>query len=104
MHRQRMPLCNGIGRDLEQVVKLGRGAFFSKDCEDMEQTMLLVKQGELGWSVSFKGWTLLSKASKVEAIDAANAHAHDRYAVTGQPIGVFLRMACGDEILVGQHG
>src|SRR3546814_20102644 len=37
MHRQRMPLSNGIGRDLEQVVKLGRGAFPSQGTGNAKQ-------------------------------------------------------------------
>src|SRR3546814_14743168 len=37
MHRQRMPLSNGIGRDLEKVVKLGRGAFPSQGTGNAKQ-------------------------------------------------------------------
>lgn len=66
--------------------------------------MLLVEHLPDGWAISFSGLPLGRKDTQREAIEAASAHAQDRYAVTGQPIGVFVRMACGDEVLVGQHG
>src|SRR3546814_5450824 len=43
MHRQRMPLSNGIGRDLEQVVKLGRGAFPSRSEEHTSELQSLMR-------------------------------------------------------------
>jgi len=70
----------------------------------MERTMLLVEQYDRGWAVSFKGLPLVTKITKAEAIEVANEHAFDRYSCTGHPIGVFVRMECGDEVLVGQHG
>jgi hypothetical protein len=70
----------------------------------MERTMLSVEQYDRGWAVSFKGLPLVTRITKAEAIEVANEHAYDRYSVTGQPVGVFVRMECGDEVLVGQHG
>jgi len=65
--------------------------------------MLLVEQYERGWAVSFKGLPLVPKITKAEAIEVANEHAFDRYIVHRTPIGVFVRMECGDEVLMGQH-
>ena len=70
----------------------------------MERTMLLVEKFDRGWIVSFKGLPLVTAGTKPEAIEVANDHALDRYFATGHPVGVFVRMECGDEVLVGQHG
>src|SRR3546814_16110578 len=48
MHRQRMPLSNGIGRDLEQVVKLGRGAFPSQGTGNAKQDDPRSTRGKIG--------------------------------------------------------
>lgn len=66
--------------------------------------MLLIQPASDGWVFSYKGLPLGHTDTKREAIEAANAHAHDRYSVTGQPMGIFVRMECGDMVLVGRHG
>lgn len=103
VHRQRMPLSNGTGRDLEQVVKLGRGAFHLQ-VPAMQSRMILVQPAEQGWSVTFRGLPLSNLPTRSQAVESATGHAGDRFAITGEPIGVVLRLACGSEVLIVQHG
>ena len=102
MHRQRMPLSKESGRDLEQVVKLGRGTLPFQDSA-MQKRILLVQPTDQGWAVSFRGLPLGTMATESEAVEAAKGHARDRYGLTGEPIGVVLRLACGSEVLVAEH-
>lgn len=91
-----------IGRDLEQVVKLGRGNF-SPSSSTMDQVNLLVANTGRGWAVSFRGLPLATAKTMTDAIEAASAHALDRFTVTGQPIGIIARWDCGCEVLVDMH-
>lgn len=70
----------------------------------MQKRMLLVQPTDRGWSVTFRGLPLTTAATESAAVDAATEHARDRFGVTGEPIGVVLRLACGSEVLVAQHG
>jgi hypothetical protein len=70
----------------------------------MQKRMLLVQPTERGWAVSFRGLPLSTEETETAAVEVAQAHARDRYGVTGEPIGVVLRRSCGDEVLVSQHG
>lgn len=97
-----MPLSNGVGRDLEQVVKLGRGTFHLQ-VPAMQSRMILVQPAEQGWSVTFRGLQLSNLPTRSQAVESATGHAGDRFAITGEPIGVVLRLACGSEVLVVQH-
>jgi hypothetical protein len=83
-------------------VKLGRGAF-SLQVPAMQSRMILVQPAEDGWSVTFRGLPLSNLATKSEAVESATGHAGDRFAITGEPIGVVLRLACGSEVLICQH-
>ena len=98
-----MPLSNGKGRDLEQVVKLCRGAF-SLQVPAMQNRMILVEPAEQGWSITYRGLPLGHLTTESQAVESAKGHAGDRFAITGEPIGVVLRMACGSEVLIVQHG
>lgn len=69
----------------------------------MQSKMILVQPGEQGWSVSFRGLPLGLQPTKALAVESATGHAGDRFAITGEPIGVILRLACGSEVLIVQH-
>ncbi len=70
----------------------------------MQKRMLLVQPTERGWLVTFRGLPLLTADTETQAVEAAAAHARDRFGVNGEPIGVVLRLACGSEVLVAEHG
>ncbi|HVI58391.1 MAG TPA: hypothetical protein VM619_05895 [Luteimonas sp.] len=70
----------------------------------MQKRMVIVQSTERGWTVSFRGLPLLTVAKESEAVEAAKSHAEDRFGITGEPIGVVVRRACGDELLVSEHG
>lgn len=69
----------------------------------MQSRMILVQPAEQGWSVTFRGLTLGNLPTESEAVKSATGHAGDRFAITGEPIGVVLRMACGSEVLICKH-
>ena len=70
----------------------------------MQSRMILVQPSEQGWSVTFRGLPLSTLPTKSQAVESATGHAGDRFAITGEPIGVVLRLACGSEVLIVQHG
>src|SRR3546814_2125044 len=70
----------------------------------MQSRMILVQPAEQGWSVTFRGLPLSNLPTKSQAVESATGHAGDRFAITGEPIGVVLRLACGSEVLIVQHG
>ena len=65
--------------------------------------MILVQPAEHGWSVTFRGLLLSILPTRSQAVESATGHAGDRFAITGEPIGVVLRLACGSEVLICQH-
>lgn len=69
----------------------------------MQSRMLLVQPAVDGWSVTFRGLPLSHMPTKALAVESATGHAADRFAITGEPIGVVLRLACGSEVLIVQH-
>jgi hypothetical protein len=70
----------------------------------MQKRMLLVQPTDRGWAVSYRGLPLLTTETESAAVEAASAHALDRFGATGEPIGVILRLTCGSEVLISQHG
>jgi hypothetical protein len=79
------------------------GALSISKVPAMQSRMILVQPAEDGWSVTFRGLPLSNLATKSEAVESATGHAGDRFAITGEPIGVVLRLACGSEELICQH-
>jgi len=69
----------------------------------MQDRMILVEPAEQGWSVTFEGQQLSALPTRSQAVESATGHAGDRFAITGEPIGVVLRLACGSEVLICQH-
>src|SRR3546814_17680842 len=91
-----------IGRDLEQVVKLGRGASHSR-MQAMQDRMILVQPAEQGRSVTLEGQQLSALPTRSQAVESATGHAGDRFAITGDHIGAVPRLACGSEVLICKH-
>src|SRR3546814_5356710 len=69
----------------------------------MQDRMILVQPAEQGWSVTLEGQQLSALPTRSQAVESATGHAGDRFAITGEPIGVVLRLACGSEVLICQH-
>lgn len=69
----------------------------------MQKRMILVQPAEHGWSVTYRGMPLSLLPTESQAVESATGHAGDRFAITGEPIGVVLRLACGSEVLICQH-
>src|SRR3546814_4328546 len=69
----------------------------------MQDRMILVQPAEQGWSVTLEGQQLSALPTRSQAVESATGHAGDRFALTGEPIGVVLRLACGSEVLICQH-
>lgn len=69
----------------------------------MQGRMILVEPAEQGWSVTFEGQQLSALPTRSQAVESATGHAGDRFAITGEPIGVVLRLACGSEVLICHH-
>ncbi len=103
MHRQRMPLSIGVGRDLEQVAKLGRGTFTPLEI-GMERTLLAVEPHADRWRVSLLGEPVETHDHKIMAIETATTLARSRHHATGERTGVCVHVRPHNLVLIGMHG
>src|SRR3546814_7542107 len=65
-----------IGRDLEQAVKLGRGASHSR-MQAMQDRMILVQPAEQGRSVTLEGQQLSALPTRSQAVESATGRSEE---------------------------
>lgn len=95
-----MPLSNGLGRRLEQVVKLGRGNPPSLGQVMQSRTLVEVEADtESGWVIALVGKLLEHHETKLGAIGAADSIAARRHANTGEPTGVSVQVGIGRVVI-----
>jgi|LSQX01.3.fsa_nt_gb hypothetical protein len=94
LHRSPMPLSNGTGRDLEQVVKLGRGAPRNQDTPMVE-----IKEVEAGFQVSGAHYHEVFH-SRFKATMAAYAVALGDATAAGHPVAISLPGDWGETVLI----
>ena len=70
----------------------------------MCRSLVNVEPKTSGWQVSIKGTAIMTHAGGLEVIAAASDVARMRHEATGEPTGVWVRMPCGDAVLMASHG
>mgnify|MGYP006975406305 CR=1 FL=1 len=89
-----MPLSNGVGRDLEQVVKLGRGTPFHQ-----VTPMVEIKETASGFQVSGASYDEVFQ-SRFKATMAAHAVALGDATTSGRPVAITLPSGWGDTVMI----
>lgn len=89
-----MPLSNGTGRDLEHVVKLGRGTPYHQ-----VTPMVEIKQVATGFQVSGAGYDEVFQ-SRFKATMAAHAVALGDATSAGRVVAITMPRDWGDTVLV----
>lgn len=70
----------------------------------MARSILTVEPVIDGWVVRSHGLALEIRATKLEAIAAADVRAARKHAATGDATAVSVRMNTGEDLLIARHG
>lgn len=89
-----MPLSNGIGRDLEQVVKLGRGTPYHQ-----VTPMVEIKEVAAGFQVSGAAFDEVFQ-SRFKATMAAHAVALCDATTSGRAVAITVPLGWGETVLI----
>lgn len=92
-----------MGRDLEQVVKLGRGTLHYLSVIKMQRELIEIEAENDGWLVK-DVITVLTCRTKAKAIMEGHRLAQQRFQETGIPTALKVPVGWGENVLFGAFG